>query len=116
MTNHTPINQTHEEFRDVLARHLVCALRLYDTKENSTTDLNIYHNLNHSIAERLANAWINCKGDSQESYQRALCYGNLNINYDCNHFNEIAELHYETMVDYWQSIISYVNKSLSGLI
>jgi len=114
MTNHTPIIETTEEYSDVLARHIACALRLVDKKEDE--DLIVFFNTNHDTVLRLSTGWINCKGDSNESYARALCYGNLNIDYDMNHFNEIAELHYESLNLYYRSMATYVRKSLEGVL
>jgi len=116
MTKHTPdiVKAIDEVFVITLGKHIASALRFCDSAED--TEISVYHNQNHDIVERLTKGWLSCKGDSSESYERALCYSNLNLTYDCNHFNEIAELHYESMKLYWESMVSYIRKSLSGLI
>lgn len=115
--NHTPpIPQTTEEYSDVVARHILCALRMYDDKDKQCDDLQTYHNYNHAIAERLGMAWVECKGDSKECYARALCYGNIGFTYSLSSFSEIPELHYEQTKDYWLNVVSYTNRSLEGLI
>lgn len=116
MTDHTPVKQTKEEYVDVVARHILCALRMYDNKDESTAEIDVYYNLNHHIAERLAKAWVACKGDSKDCYARCLCYGNIGYVYELNHFTKIPELHYEQMSEYWGNVVRYTQRSLSGLI
>ncbi len=115
--NHTPpIPQTTEEYSDVVSRHILCALRMYDNKDDKQADLETYYNYNHTISDRLAKAWVACKGDSNESYARCLCYGNIGFKYDLNNFIKIPELHYEQMQEYWHNVVRYTQRSLSGLI
>lgn len=116
MTEHTPINQTNEQYVDVVARHILCALKMYDIPENAKVELEVYYNLNHQHAERLANAWVACKGDSTDCYARCLCYGNIGFQFDLTHFERIPELHYEQMSEYWINVVRYTQRSLSGLI
>lgn len=114
MTNNTPINPTNESYATIVARHLLAALRFVE--ENDKVDIALYHQQNHATADRLAQGWVTCKGDSPESYARAICYSNLNVKYDINHFDQIVELHYQHMRDKWLAIVSYTNRSLSGLL
>ena len=120
MSTHTPIIETTETFLDVASRHIACALRFYDGREDITSD--VYHRENHTICDRMANAWIDCKLDDINSYGRALCYGALGVPYSPGHFDNITEIHYSfesdklSMIDYWVGIAKYTKRSLDGLI
>ena len=119
--NHTPPKpSTTEEYSDVVAKHITCALRLYDKAED--IDLTTYYNQNHTTIERLSKAWASCKDDSTEAYARCLCYSNLGYSYNPHGFNEICELHYSysddhtDMKQYWHNVVRYTQRSLGDLI
>lgn len=127
MIHTPPIDYVPPTFEDTLFRHIACALRLFDKKDDMEIDLFINSRQGNCpptrlIIERMVKGWIDCKCDTIHGYGRALCYSAIGVPYDCNHFSEIGELHYQqenehfSMKDYWDGIAHYVKKSLDGLI
>jgi len=124
MSNHTPINQTQEDYKETLARHITCALRLYDKKES--VELDVYRQSNYPLIDKLADGWLWCKCDTIGGYGRSLAYAAIGKKYEGDRFNEIGELHYGSIIqrngseirfqDYWDGLARYITKSLSGLI
>jgi hypothetical protein len=65
------------------------------------------------ITRRMAENWINFTCDSKA---RSLCYACINEPYDPNHFNEVAEVHYDMLKDYWHKIEELTHKLIDRMI
>ena len=98
-------------------------------QERADADIDIYHSDNRVLVSRMAQAWIDCKCDNELSTRgRALCYGALNITFDMEHFDPVAETHYTAtshnpynkrsvnMKAYWDNLASYIIESLNESI
>lgn len=114
MTNHTPLNDTQTDFKELVIRCLCCSLRLYDKAEDM--DIPTYFNTHHDKINKLADTWIDCKAESIEGYAHALCYSNLGYTLSATGYIELVELHWEALKDYWIDVVKYTQKGLDELI
>jgi hypothetical protein len=89
-------------------------------------DVDLFHNNNRAIIDRMAQGWLDCRGDTIKCYARAMCYAAIGKRYEINRFDEVGELHYSAVItrggstrrleSYWDNIATYVKTAIEGMI